>query len=127
MSLHVALPGEGTLAEYSKELRRLGIDPAADQPKDLVSLKVAAALVPDRTLAAERRRFGVSRRTFTGDADDAVERCRLVADLARMRGYGAILSPSAALEGARNLNLYIDGRADRVRLMDGPDRVPINY
>lgn len=37
-----------------------------------------------------------------------------MADLARLEGYDAILSPSAALAGAQNLNLYIDGRADHL-------------
>ena len=67
---------------------------------------------------------GLSR---TGDSDDDLESCRIVAVLARLEGYDAILSPSAALRGAKNLNLYIDGRADHLRLMDGPDRVPLNY
>jgi len=49
------------------------------------------------------------------------------ADIARLEGYDAILSPSAALDVGRNLNLYIDGRADHLRLMDGPDRIPLNY
>lgn len=125
--LYTSLSPDGALAEYAKELQRLGIDPTADQPKDLVSLNVVAARVLDLTLAAERRRVGVSLATLTGDTDDALEQCRLVADLARLREYDAILSPSAALAGARNLNLYIDGRADHVRLMDGPDRMPVNY
>ena len=65
--------------------------------------------------------------TLTGDTEDDLESCRLVADLARLAGYDAILSPSAALNGVRNLNLYIDGRADHLRLMEGLDRTPLNY
>ena len=113
--------------EYTKELRRIGIDAATDQPKDLVSLTVSVARVLDLTDAARRNHFGVALETLTGDTDDDLESCRIVADLARLEGYDAILSPSAALDVARNLNLYIDGRADHLRLMDGPDRIALNY
>lgn len=70
--------------------------------------------------AKELRRIGT-------DAEDDLESCRIIADIARLEGYDAILSPSAALDPGRNLNLYIDGRADHLRLMDGPDRIPLNY
>jgi RES domain-containing protein len=116
--LYTSLSPEGARAEYAKELRRIGIDAASDQPKDLVSLTVSVARVLDLTDTREGNRFGVTLETLT---------CRIVADLARLAGYDAILSPSAALDGARNLNLYIDGRADHLRLMDGPDRTPLNY
>lgn len=125
--LYTSLSREGARAEYAKELRRLGIEPAADQPKDLVSLNVRVAQVLDLTGARQRKHFGITLETLTGDRDDDLESCRLVADLARLSGYDAILSPSAALPGAQNLNLYIDGRADRLRLMEGPERAPLNY
>lgn len=80
-----------------------------------------------RPNAGSREHFGVNVATLTGDSEDDLESCRIVADLARLEGYDAILSPSAALDGARNLNLYIDRRADHLRLMEGPDRVPLNY
>lgn len=60
-------------------------------------------------------------------SDDDVEICRAVADLARFAGYNAILSPSAAIAGERNLNLYIDGRADQLHLNEGTDRIALNY
>jgi RES domain-containing protein len=125
--LYTSLSREGALAEYTKELRRIGIEPVADQRKDLVSLNVGVARVLDLTDARQRRHFGITLDTLTNDGDDDLESCRLVADLARLRGYGAILSPSAALAGAQNLNLYIDGRADHMRLMEGSDRSPLNY
>jgi hypothetical protein len=125
--LYTSLSREGALAEYTKELRRLGIEPMSDQPKDLVSLSVGVAHVFDLTDVRQRRRFGITLDTLTGDRDDDLESCRLVADLARLAGYDAILSPSAALTGAQNLNLYIDGRADHLRLMEGFDRAPLNY
>ena len=125
--LYTSLSSDGARAEYTKELRRIGIDAATDQPKDLVSLTVSVARVLDLTDAARRNHFGVALETLTGDTDDDLESCRIVADLARLEGYDAILSPSAALDVARNLNLYIDGRADHLRLMDGPDRIALNY
>lgn len=117
----------GAVAEYAKELRRLGLEASADQAKDLVSLNVGVARVLDLSDVRERERFGVNLDTLTGDEEDDLESCRLVADLARLAGYDAILSPSAALTGERNLNLYIDGRADHLRLLEGRERVPLNY
>lgn len=119
--LYPSLSRDGALAEYAKELKRLGIEASADHPKDLASLNVKVARVLDLTDDSERKRFGSSLATLTGDSEDDLESCRIVADLA------GILSPSAALGGARNLNLYIDGRANHLRLMEGPDRSPLNY
>lgn len=105
----------------------MGIDASMDQPKDLVSLNVGVARVMDLTDLQQRERFGISLDTLRGDAEDDLESCRLIADLARLEGYDAILSPSAALAGAENLNLYIDGRADHLRLSEGLHRAPLNY
>jgi RES domain-containing protein len=125
--LYTSLSREGAVAEYTKELRRIGIEASADQAKDLVSLNVGVARVLDLTDVRERDRFGVTLKTLTADEEDDLESCRLVADLARLAGYDAILSPSAALAGERNLNLYIDGRADHLRLLEGPERAALNY
>jgi RES domain-containing protein len=125
--LYTSLSPEGARAEYAKELRLIGIDAEADQPKDLVSLTVGVARVLDLTDPDRRKHFGIALETLIGDAEDDLESCRIVADIARLEGYDAILSPSAALVAGRNLNLYIDGRADHLRLMDGPDRIPLNY
>ena len=125
--LYTSLSREGALAEYAKELRRLGIQSSADQAKDLVTLSIGVARVLDLTEVRERDRFGISLDMLTGDEEDDLESCRIVADLARLAGYNAILSPSASLAGERNLNLYIDGRADHLRLMEGPERAPLNY
>ena len=85
------------------------------------------ARVLDLTDVHARGQFGVILDTLIGDDEDDLESCRLVADLARLAGYDAILSPSASLSGERNLNLYVDGRADHLRLMEGSERVPLNY
>ena len=63
----------------------------------------------------------------TGDRVPDIDACRAIADLARLQGYRGILSPSAAADGKKNLNLYIDGRADDVSLLEGVGREPLNY
>jgi RES domain-containing protein len=126
--LYTSLTRDGVVAEYQKELtQRAGITADMDQRRDLVSIHAHVEQVLDLSDEGERQRRGVSLDALTGDTEEAIEICRLVADLARLEGYQAILSPSAALAGARNLNLYIDGRAANVRLMEGPDRLPLNY
>jgi hypothetical protein len=68
---------------------------------------VGVARLLDLTDARQRTHFGIALETLTGNSEDDVESCRIVADLARLEGYDAILSPSAALDVARNLNLYM--------------------
>lgn len=126
--LYTSLSRDGAVAEYRKELTRVsGIKPEEDQPRDLVSLYVMARRILDLTADAVRRQFGVSLSVIVSDRPQDIETCRTVADLARMKGYNAILSPSAAAHGKENLNLYIDGRADDIRLMEGPHRESLNY
>jgi RES domain-containing protein len=126
--LYTSLTQQGVIAEYQKELtQRLGITPEMDRQRDLVSIHARVERVLDLTDAAERDRLGVNHDVLTGDTSEALEICRLVADVARLDGYQAILSPSAALSGAHNLNLYIDGRAADVYLVEGSIRVPLNY
>jgi hypothetical protein len=62
-----------------------------------------------------------------GDRVPDIDACRAIADLSRLQGYRGILSPSAAADGMKNLNLYIDGRADDVSLMEGVGREALNY
>jgi hypothetical protein len=82
--------------------------------------------VLDLTETAVRERLGVAFSTLTGDTEADMEGCRSIADLARQRGFCAILSPSAGLSGSTNLNLYIDGPAGNYDLDQGPDRIPIS-
>ena len=126
--LYTSLSRDGAVAEYHKMLAQTtGVSPDLDQRRDLVSIRAHIARVLDLTDPAERERLGVSLDVLTGDSDEDLEMCRLIADLARVEGYQAILSPSAALSGAQNLNLYIDGVAADIQVVDGPDRVPLNY
>lgn len=76
--LYTSLSREGAFAEYTKELRRLGIEPNADQPKDLVTIRVAVARVLDLTDVHAREQFGINLDTLTGDDEDDLESCQLV-------------------------------------------------
>lgn len=125
--LYTSLSANGARAEYAKQLQRIGLDPGSDQAKDLVSLMLAVARVLDLTDPRYSERFGIGLDALRGDTEDDLECCRTVADLARLEGYDAILSPSAALDGAENLNLYVDGRADHLRFTDVVERIPLNY
>jgi hypothetical protein len=66
-----------------------------------VSLTVGVARVLDLTDARRQEHFGITLETLTGDAEDDLESCRIVADIARLEGYDAIRSPSAALDVGR--------------------------
>jgi hypothetical protein len=85
--LYTSLSPEDARAEYAKELRRIGIDAASDEPKDPVSLSVGVARVLDLTDAHRRKHFWITMETLTGDAEDDVESCRIVADLARLECF----------------------------------------
>jgi RES domain-containing protein len=105
----------------------LGISAEEDHPRDLVSIHIMAKRVLDLTKPAVKKGMGASLDTIAGNRMPDIEACRAVADLARWQGYNAILSPSAATDGMKNLNLYIDGRADDVRLLEGLGREALNY
>lgn len=123
--LYTALSEDGALGEAAKYLRQAGVAPKFSPPRDLVSLRVRVEPVLELTSASVRRRLGVSLPTITGNDDADLETCRSIADLARQQEYCAILSPSAALAGSVNLNVYVDGRADRYDLADAGDRIPV--
>lgn len=48
-----------------------------------------------------------------------MESCRIVADLARLAAYDAILSPSAALAGARNMCFQMPNEIDPLHVLSG--------
>ena len=126
--LYTSLTRAGAIAEYHRELAKVsGISVEEDHPRDLVSIHVVAKGVLDLTKLGTRKRMGISLETITGDRVPDIDACRAIADLARLQGYRGILSPSAAADGKKNLNLYIDGRADDVSLMEGVGREPLNY
>ena len=125
---YTSLTRAGVIAEYHKELAKVsGISTEEDHPQDLVSIHVVAKHVLDLTKPSTRKGMGISLETITGHRFPDIDACRAMADLARLQGYRGILSPSAAADGMKNLNLYIDGRADEVSLMEGVGREPLNY
>jgi len=119
--LYTAATREGAIAEYRKALTKMGLT-RSPMVRDLVSLDVSVEPVLDLTSVSIRRRLRVSIDTLRSDDSEALESCLSLADYARAEGYGAILTPSAALKSATNLAIYIDGRADRLQLDAGPDR-----
>jgi hypothetical protein len=62
---------------------------------------------------------------LTSDEPDDLEHCRKIADTARLEGYAALLVPSAAQDGGKNLIIFIDGPPERVELTEGLDRIPL--
>jgi hypothetical protein len=126
--LYTALTREGAAAEYRKVVgRHAGLAESDDAKRDLASLEVRVTPVLDLTDRAVRRAWGVTLEALTGDSDGSLEACRSIADRARASGLRAILSPSAALRGAANLNVYPEGRADELQLRAGATREPLNY
>jgi RES domain-containing protein len=123
--LYTALTREGALAEWEKYFSGV---PAADRaPFDAVSLHVRVEPVLNLTESENQVRYELSGEALHGSGEAEWESCRRAADLARQQGYSAILSPSAALPGAANLNLYIDGLAANYSLDHGDERDALNY
>lgn len=120
--LYTALTAEGALAEYRK-YSTLAHGTRGLDVRDLVSVRVnRIGPVLDVTDVEMRAEAGVDLRTLTSDDPDDLETCRAIADWARSDGYQGLLVPSAALPGAINLVIYIDGLASNVDLDEGPDR-----
>jgi len=122
--LYTGLTVDGVRAEYAKylEVARIPID--AYPHREIVSIKadldpVIDMISNDTSLVDPEEPF------LKGNSPEDFERCRALADIARSLGYVGLLVPSAALEGATNLVIYIDGLAARVQLEVGNDRFPL--
>ena len=77
--------------------------------------------------AESMKKVRVDAAAILRDDDEALELCRLISDIARAEGYSAVLSPSVAARGARNLNIYIDTPPSQLQLSAGAKREPLNY
>lgn len=108
-------------------LTHAGINPTEAAPRDLVSIEVKVVNVFDLTDPHILKELGINDRDLVDDSDASMELCRVIADYARSRGNSAILSPSAAAKGEKNLSVYIDvGPAGDLTLDVGRDRMPLN-
>lgn len=125
--LYTSLSREGILAEYRKILERNLIPMTDASARDLVSIEVSVNPVLDLCSCKVIGRIGVDPIELTGNSDDSLEYCRTIADWARGKGYWAILSPSAALPVARNLNIYLSDSPEHLSIKSGKDRFPLNY
>jgi RES domain-containing protein len=122
--LYTALSRDGAIAEYEKVKRAYkSAGLPRSHPRDLVSIDVEVEPVLDLTNKRIRQACGVSLAMITGDSQESLETCRQVADLARARAYRAVLSPSAALRDAKNLNIYLEGMAAQLRIRKGKYRM----
>jgi len=113
-------------AEYNKFLSNAGMEQEQDRPRDLVTILVDIKLVLNQTSKTDALVDPASP-FLTGDKLDDWEKCRKLADVSRLDGYGGILTPSAALKGEKNLVVYVDGIARNVDLKAGKTRIPLNY
>lgn len=134
--LYTAASADGAREEYHRYLAALNVKPEDDAQRDLVSLQVRVARVLDLTTRTTRNKVAstlglagtlpISRLRGNDPADLSL--CLAIADWARAERFAAIISPSAAVRGAKNLNIYIDiAGPSHLRLDAGPDRVPLNY
>ena len=96
-------------------------------PLDIVSIWTTVNPVLDLCSSRVIKKIDVDRNQIMGDTDADLKYCHTIADWARSQGYWAILSPSAALPGARNLNIYLSDSTKYLSLKVGPDREPLNY
>jgi hypothetical protein len=123
--LYTSLTKTGAIKEFQKSLRAASLEQYPRKERDLVSILVELEPVADLT-DPETSPVPVDAPYLTGDDPAHYEACWALADLLRAQGYVAILSPSAANPGAKNLNIYIDGVAGNIRLREGGDRTPID-
>lgn len=125
--LYTSLSRAGAIAEYRKVLASTGLEPQEDRERDLTTILARVEPVLDLSNPKVMRRLGVGTDGLTGDEDADFEFCRRLADWARSEGYSAILSPSAAAAGERNLNVYFDVSPQKLQLELGSVREALNY
>ena len=123
--LYTAFSKDGAVAEYEKYLERENSSFVKSIPRELVSIKVDINPVLDLT-NQKTSLVPPSSPFLVGDDPDDLEKCRVLADTAREQGYAAIIAPSAAREGEKNLIIYIDRPAGNIQLDDGGKREPLN-
>ncbi len=128
-ALYTACTPEGARAEWARLRAAAG---SALRSRALVSLDVVVFPVLDLTdpgaYMALARRAGIKTHPqfHTDLAGVPFAHCQRLADQARTEGITALLVPSAAAAGEKNLVIYIDVVAPKqVQLDNGPDRIPL--
>lgn len=106
-ALYTSLEATTAAKEVARGLRQRGVDP--DQfPKGVwwvYELEVKLDSVLDLTDADVLQNSGIPENSLTGSDVNAT---RAVAAEARERGYEALLVPSAAVSGSKNLVIFLD-------------------
>jgi RES domain-containing protein len=110
-ALYTSLDASTAAQEVARGLRQRGIDPAQFPEGSwwLYELEVKLDSVLDLTDASVLTRIGLAENSLTGND---VSAARQVAAEARRHGYRALLVPSAATPGARNLVIFSDLSAE---------------
>ncbi len=126
-AIYASLEAQTAVQEVARGLRVRGIDPQQFPPAAwwCYELEVRLRAVLDLTDSAILRKVGLSADTLTGSD---LERTRQIAGEARRAGFEALLVPSAAAPGGRNLVILADRLAqlptvlgaDPVRLVTEP-------
>lgn len=108
-ALYASLDADTAVQEVARGLRTRGIDPQQfpDGTWWVYELDVELESVLDLTDANVLKKSGISANSLTGS--DVSGTRRMAAD-ARERGYEALLVPSAAAPGSKNLVIFL-GRA----------------
>jgi RES domain-containing protein len=123
--LYSSLTRAGAQAEYHKYLQASGAGgQLLTRPRELVSLRVTVEPVMDLTDPGDSP-VSPGSPFLTADDETSLDSCRELADALRAQGFAALIAPSAAKLGAKNLVLYFDGPAKNLDLDDGGDRIPI--
>jgi RES domain-containing protein len=106
-ALYTSLDPKTAAQEVAKGLRARGIDPVQfpDGAWWVYELEAKLESVPDLTDPAVLERSGISAGSSTGSDVNATRR---IATDARERGYDALLVPSAAAVGSKNLVIFLD-------------------
>ncbi|MGA9883505.1 MAG: RES family NAD+ phosphorylase [Candidatus Acidiferrales bacterium] len=106
-ALYASLDADTAVQEVARGLRTRGIDPQQfpDGTWWVYELDVELESVLDLTVADALKKGGISANSLTGR--DVSGTRRMAAD-ARERGYEALLVPSAAAPGSKNLVIFLD-------------------
>lgn len=123
-ALYTSLSREGAMAELRKyrEVATASDVAVKFQKRHLVSIRVEVEPVLDLTDPSTIRILKTDASAFLEDDDGSLAACRTISDFARSQEYRALIAPSAALPGAKNLIIFSDGPSHGLSLEVGPDR-----